>query len=208
MINYITNYITEYLSAYQPQIENGFQSFVVVSLIFSALNVLFGYKLKKLWAVLLGVGIGFLGGFILGDSIWQSANAGLIAGIALAVIIGALAFFIYKVGIFILCTSSAFSFFYVLFGSIDNEALTLALSAVAALAVGVAAIIFLRPFIIITTAISGGFGFSQALFTLFPAAVDPGSTFLGLSWPVLAVGVLTAVIGIVVQLLTTKKRKN
>lgn len=202
------NYLTEYLSSYQPQIENGFSTFVVISLVFSALNVLLGYKLTRLWAVLLGAGIGFVTGFILGDSIWQSSTAGLIAGIVLAVIIGALAFFIYKAGIFILCGSSAFSFFYSLLNGFDNEIIVLVLSGIAAIAAGVAAIIFLRPFIITTTSISGGLGFSQSLFTLFPAAVSTSSTFLGLSWPVLIVGILTALIGIVVQFLTTKKRKN
>ena len=202
------NYLTEYLSSYQPQMENSFQSFVVVSLVFSALNVLLGYKLTKLWAVLLGAGIGFALGFILGDSIWQSATAGLIAGIILAVILGSVAFFIYKAGIFILCGSSAFSLFYSLLNGYDNELIVIALSGIAAIAAGVAAIIFLRPFIIISTSVSGGLGFSQALFTLFPAAVSTSTTFLGLSWPVLAVGVLAAVIGIVVQFLNTKRRKN
>lgn len=38
---------------------------VVLSLIFAALNTLFGYKLRKVWATLVGVVVGFLIGFVI-----------------------------------------------------------------------------------------------------------------------------------------------
>ncbi|MCQ4022786.1 MULTISPECIES: TMEM198/TM7SF3 family protein [unclassified Ruminococcus] len=210
MIEYLTNYF----SAFQPQSQEQFTIFVVISMIFSALSIFLGYKLTKLWSTLAGGGIGFIGGYIIGSIIWNNSGAALICAIVLALILGALAFFIYKAGVFLLCGVSVFLLTYSALSTfIDIPILTLILSIVAGIIAGVLSIILLRPFIIITTAISGSFGFAHSLFSLFPASTAvPGlptaaatAKFLGLSWPIMLVGAVLSIIGIIVQFVSTKK---
>lgn len=90
---------------------------------------------------------------------------------------------------------------------IDIPVLTLIVSIVVGIIAGVLSIILLRPFIIVTTAISGSFGFAGSLFALFPAATQ-STRILGLSWPILLVGAILSIIGIVVQFVTTKKHSK
>lgn len=200
MIDFISNY----LSSFQPKTSTEFTIFVVITMIFAALNIFLGYKLKRVWATLIGVGIGFVAGFILGGQIWQNSGAALIAGLVLAAIIGALAFFIYKLGIFLMCGTLAFLLVYQLLCGVIDDIFALIISIVFGLIVGVISIILFRPFIIVTTAVSGAFGFSNSLFALFPAAIQE-QRFLGLSWPILLVGVILSAVGIIVQFVTTKK---
>lgn len=199
------DFLYDYLSAFQPQTNVDFTIFVVISMIFSALNIFLGYKLKRVWSTLMGAGIGFTTGFTLGGQIWQNSGAAFIAGIVLAVILGALAFFIYKAGIFLLCGALAFLLAYpILTPLFTDNTLALILSIAVGLIFGVIAIFLLRPFIIVTTAVGGSFSFSQSLFALFPAATQTTKLF-GLSWPILLVGAVLSAIGIVVQFVTTKK---
>lgn len=202
------DFLTEYLSAFQPHSQTEFTIFAVISMIFSALGIFLGYKLTKLWSTLIGAGIGFFAGYIIGTAIWGNSGAGFIAGIVLAVILGAIAFFIYKAGIFLLCGVSAFSLVFTALSTlIDIPVLTLIVSIVVGIIAGVLSIILLRPFIIVTTAISGSFGFAGSLFALFPAATQ-STRILGLSWPILLVGAILSIIGIVVQFVTTKKHSK
>lgn len=199
------DFLTDYFSSFQPHSQAEFTIFLVISMIFSALSIFLGYKLTRLWSTLIGAGIGFIAGFIIGETIWETSGAGFIAGIVLAVILGAISFFIYKAGVFIMCASMAFTFVYPGLSVLINiQALSLVLSIVIAIIAGVVAIIFLRPFIIVTTAIGGSFEFAQSLFSLFPAATQ-SSLLFGLSWPILLVGSILSVLGIIVQFVTTKK---
>ena len=207
--------LTDYFSAFQPQSQEQFTIFVVVAMIFSALSIFLGYKLTKLWSTIIGAAVGFIAGYIIGNTIWGNSGAAFIAGLVLAVILGAIAFFIYKAGVFLLCGFSAFGFAYsALSGFVGIPVVTLIISIVIGIIAGIIAIIFLRPFIIVTTAISGSFSFARSLFSLFPAtAAIPGlpaaaatAKILGLSWPIMLVGAVLSIIGIIVQFVSTKKR--
>lgn len=208
-------HLTDYFSAFQPQSQEQFTIFIVVSMIFSALSIFLGYKLTKLWSTLIGAAVGFISGYIIGSTIWGNSGAGFIAGLVLAVILGAISFFIYKAGVFMLCGFSALGFAYsALSGFVGIPVVTLIISIVVGIIAGVVAVIFLRPFIIVTTAISGSFSFARSLFSLFPAtATVPGlpataatAKFLGLSLPIMLVGAILSIIGIVVQFASTKKK--
>lgn len=199
------DFLYDYFSAFQPHAQADLTILAIASMVFAALNIFLGYRLKRLWSTLIGVGVGFFFGLILGVAIWETMTAGIIAGVILAVIFGAIAFFIYKAGIFLLCGVSAMSLFYPSVSSLlENHTLAVILSVAIGIIIGVLSIIFMRPIIIFSTAIGGSFSFAQSLFALFPAATLGGAKIFGLSWPIWLVGSLFAVIGIVVQFVTTK----
>lgn len=203
------DFLYNYFSAFQPQTHADLTIFTIISIVFAALNIFLGYRLKRLWSTLIGIGVGFFFGLILGIAIWETTMAGIIAGVILAVIFGAIAFFVYKAGIFLLCGVSAMSLFFPSISSLlENHTLAIIFSVALGIIIGVLSIIFMRPIIICATAIGGSFSFSQSLFALFPAATLGGAKIFGLSWPIWLVGSIFAVIGIIVQLVTTKNHSK
>ncbi len=203
------DFIYDWLSQFQPQghTQVTFNIFVAVAMIFALLNTFLGFKLTKLWATLIGVLIGFAGGFALGEYIWHNSGVALICALVLAVAIGAVAFLIYKAGVFLMCGAAAFGLAYLLLDAyVDNQIINISVAAIVGILVGIISILLMRPFIIITTALGGGFSFANSLFTLLPPSMSEQQMVLGLSLPILIVGAAVAVIGIVVQFITTKKR--
>ena len=130
--------LTDYFSAFQPQSQEQFTIFVVVAMIFSALSIFLGYKLTKLWSTIIGAAVGFIAGYIIGNTIWGNSGAAFIAGLVLAVILGAIAFFIYKAGVFLLCGFSTFGFAYsALSGFVGIPVVTLIISIVIGIIAGI-----------------------------------------------------------------------
>ncbi len=200
------DYINNWFSQYQPHSHEVFNIFIAIGMIFALLNTFLGFKLTKLWSTLIGIAVGFIFGFIAGAMIWHNDGVALICAIVLAVVLGALAFFIYKAGVFLMCGIAVLSVVFLLLDACSlNPAVSLSVSCIAGVIAGVLSVLFMRPFIIITTALGGGFSFAHSLFELLPAELSSNNLVFGLSLTVLLTGAVIAVLGIIVQFATTKK---
>ena len=173
--------------------------FLLFEVIFGALNCFFGYKLLKVWMAVCGFIIGATGGFLIAARFLTERN--IVFGItAAAGIVGSvLAYQIYLVGVFFLGWMMSVAAVIAFVRSLpigDKEKLVvIAAGVLLGLIVGVLIVKFARPSIILVTGISGGISTATAAFSLLkleqPTIVMTGA------------GVLLAVVGILVQFLTT-----
>ena len=177
--------------------------FLLFEVIFGALNCFFGYKLLKVWMDVCGFIIGATGGFLIAARFLTERN--IVFGItAAAGIVGSvLAYQIYLVGVFFLGWMMSVAAVIAFVRSLpigDKEKLVvIAAGVLLGLIVGVLIVKFARPSIILVTGISGGISTATAAFSL-----------LKLEQPVLVVtgaGILLAIVGIMVQFLTTPGHK-
>ena len=177
--------------------------FLLFEVIFGALNCFFGYKLLKVWMAVCGFIIGATGGFLIAARFLTERN--IVFGItAAAGIVGSvLAYQIYLVGVFFLGWMMSVAAVIAFVRSLpigDKEKLVvIAAGVLLGLIVGVLIVKFARPSIILVTGISGGISTATAAFS-----------FLKLEQPVLVVtgaGILLAIVGIMVQFLTTPGHK-
>lgn len=177
--------------------------FLLFEVIFGALNCFFGYKLLKVWMAVCGFIIGATGGFLIAARFLTERN--IVFGItAAAGIVGSvLAYQIYLVGVFFLGWMMSVAAVIAFVRSLpigDKEKLVvIAAGVLLGLIVGVLIVKFARPSIILVTGISGGISTATAVFSL-----------LKLEQPVLVVtgaGILLAIVGIMVQFLTTPGHK-
>lgn len=168
------------------------------SAVFALLNCFFGFRLQKLWITL----VGFLIGFVLGMIpclLWIHSEHALaiatVVGLVVGVLIGLLAYKLYRVGVFLWVGVLTFGFVANLFPE-KLAWLGIVLGVIAGVLVGVLALRFLRPVVIVTTALSGGMTAAQDFLRMF----DVTQVLI-----VLGVGLLLAVLGMVVQFATTKR---
>ena len=176
---------------------------LLFEVIFGALNCFFGYKLLKVWMAVCGFMIGAAAGFLIAARFLTERN--IVFGItAAAGIVGSvLAYQIYLVGVFFLGWMMSVAAVIAFVRSLpigDKEKLVvIAAGVLLGLIVGVLIVKFARPSIILVTGISGGISTATAAFSL-----------LKLEQPVLVVtgaGILLAIVGIMVQFLTTPGHK-
>ena len=177
--------------------------FLLFEVIFGALNCFFGYKLLKVWMAVCGFIIGATGGFLIAARFLTERN--IVFGItAAAGIVGSvLAYQIYLVGVFFLGWMMSVAAVIAFVRSLpigDKEKLVvIAAGVLLGLIVGVLIVKFARPSIILVPGISGGISTATAACSL-----------LKLEQPVLVVtgaGILLAIVGIMVQFLTTPGHK-
>lgn len=176
---------------------------LLFEVIFGALNCFFGYKLLKVWMAVCGFMIGAAAGFLIAARFLTERN--IVFGItAAAGIVGSvLAYQIYLVGVFFLGWMMSVAAVIAFVRSLpigDKEKLVvIAAGVLLGLIVGVLIVKFARPSIILLTGISGGISTATAAFSL-----------LKLEQPVLVVtgaGIFLAIVGILVQFLTTPGHK-
>ena len=176
---------------------------LLFEVIFGALNCFFGYRLLKVWMAVCGFMIGAAAGFLIAARFLTERN--IVFGItAAAGIVGSvLAYQIYLVGVFFLGWMMSVAAVIAFVRSLpigDKEKLVvIAAGVLLGLIVGVLIVKFARPSIILLTGISGGISTATAAFSL-----------LKLEQPVLVVtgaGIFLAIVGILVQFLTTPGHK-
>lgn len=134
-------------------------------LVFSLLNCFFGYRLRKLWSV----AAGFLAGIAAGTALCihfqiSSAPLTLLAALGGGIVCAALAFLLYRAGLFFLCAGLTFFVLYRLLSPASAAALAACLLIGAV--VGLTALFKKRLTVSLATAIGGGFGASEFLLDL------------------------------------------
>lgn len=172
----------------------------VIALIFALIGCFFGYKLSRLFMSITG----FIAGAILGQMVASQflhveGFASVLCIILGGAIIAALAFWIYRIGIFILCFTLAFSAAGTLF-SFEGD-IQFFVNIIAGLIVGVLAVKYMRPVIILTSAIVCG----SSAAGLLPGVMEyMGITTLSSMNSSATLTLALCVLGIAVQFLTTK----
>ena len=164
--------------------------------LFALANCFFGYRLQKLWIALIGFFIGLILGFGIGVALLH-LNAGLafLIGAVLGVLLGLVAFKVYRVGVFLMCFGAVYTMCYSL---IPLQWAGVAVGIAGGILAGVLAVKYLRPVIILTTGVGYGLSAAQMLLSLF--GVDAFSV-------ILPVGGVLALAGILVQFKTTPAKE-
>lgn len=134
--------------------------YLILTLVIGLIVCLAGYKFNKLLIVIAAI----VGGFTLGMQITANLNVTettqtLISAI-IAILFGILSFKLYLLGIFLLCFSVTYGSCYSL---ITIENLKIIISVIAGIIVGILAVKFTAPIMIITTSISGAITISKAI---------------------------------------------
>ena len=165
----------------------------VLSAILALCNCFFGYRLMRVWVALAGFAVGAaFGGWLL-FTLTEIALFALIAALVLGVLCAVLASKVYLAGVFLLCGGVTYFTLAALFGTSGGR---FAIYLVVAVVVGVLAVNFVRPAVILSTAIGGGTQGVELVFALCGVVNQPVQ---------LVVGALVALGGMVLQFSTTKK---
>lgn len=127
------------------------ESICLIGLVIGLMGCFLGFKLTKLF-----IGIcGFLAGFLIGTFVVTDNNA--LVGLVAALILAILSYKLYKVGVFFISffngTVVAFILFLMIFKSFDSAKIP---AIAVGLIIGVIAVAFTKPTIIISTSVSFG----------------------------------------------------
>ena len=160
--------------------------------IFGILQCFLGYKILKFWIAVFGFLIfGILGGlvsvFIIGN-----LGVGIFFGLLFAIGGAFVSLKIYNVGVFTLCGLMGFLLAYILTQSI-------ALSISTSLVIGILSLFFVKPVIILSTSVSGGFAAGTSLLIILKEDSALASILLSVAF---------SIVGVLVQLALHKKSTN
>ncbi len=192
-----------------------FQLLHILIIVWGMADCFFGFRIFKLTLTLLGVVMGAILGIVIG---WALFDGGLIAmssGFILGGILGgALAFYVYLAGVFVLGFGVGFILAAPLLepfgGSVINILLVIGVLS------GILSIFLVKVMIVVATAVTGAFrvvfGASYLMggYNLFDAITDPESlsTALAESHGLFWTMALTAAAGILVQFHSRKRRRT
>ncbi|MDD6436384.1 MAG: DUF4203 domain-containing protein [Clostridiales bacterium] len=173
---------------------------MIFGLVIAILACFLGYRFTKLWIAVIGFACGTVGGALVSSRLFDNEILTLIVSVVVGFFVAMLAVYIYLFGIIL--ESLVFGALIaapILQCFIADLQVQLILMAVSGVVFAVLAIIFLKPIIICMTGVQGGIKAAQYIILLIPVALQP--------WvmPVMAAGI--AVLGILVQFLTTKDYK-
>ena len=180
----ILNIVT---SQYGNVVEKYTTGIMLAGLIFALLNCFMGYKLRKVWGSILGLVIGAAAGGIAGYYFLHEATYVVIAGLAGAVVLGALAWVFYKLGIFVLCAGLVYALANSFFSAPTDT------GRIICIAIGIFAAtmaIGYEEYVIIgITGICGGLGAIRILFSMTGKDGGAGTWLLGLILAFLGIAV-------------------
>ena len=212
VIETLTNLLTGFGRTDLPLPDlTGFAWFPTASVIAIAILGLvycfFGYKASRFIATIIGILIGLYVGFVVVQTAQLAEPLDLVVPIAAGVVFGILGFFLLRIGIFFSVLLAVFGIVISLmteYTKLDETVVTI-VAIVLAVIFAVLSVVYLRPMVIISTALSGGRIFSNELF----------ENLVHIRWDAqietmvrLGVGLLLALIGIIYQFRTTRHMKD
>ena len=199
--------LQEYFYNQFPIIEQNNLIVIITALVIALLYVFFGYKLLRVYISLLGFLIGFALGIVICAVFDLSNTTAVIVIICVcAVALDALGFWLYKAGLFVMILLSLFPIIL----SIVSEFTTIQPvfmwigSILFALVLAILAIFFVRPVVIIVTAVSGGLSIANLIINSLLPEIAQVNTVDGARIFMLIIGAVIAVLGIYFQFVTTK----
>lgn len=190
-----TEYITNWMQSFSEQSNVA----IALSIVFGILSLLLGYRLLKVWVTLIGFAIGGILGGVLAAALGANNVIVILVTIAAGVAMGAVSFWLYRVGVFIYVAFMGFVAATNLLAQFvaDPKVWWVAVIGVlVGICLAILASRILRPVVIIITSISGALSVAVNFLPL----VKLTNTYL-----LLAAAVILACAGIAVQFLTTKE---
>ena len=173
------------------------QIFFLIVLVIGLLNCFLGYRLLRFWVMLVGFATGGVAGAMGAHTMNLSKPAILGIALAAALLLAALAFFIYKAGIFILCAGIGWAL--TIYAVHPTTSLTFFLCILSGGGLGILGVHFAKPIIIAGTAIQGGAFAGIAGAHLVQLEEMPYGLLIGIG---------TAVLGILVQAATNREKED
>lgn len=172
---------------------------IVMTIICALLTVFFGYKLMKVWISLSGFFIGFILGAVIAGVFKASVPVLLIVALVAAILFAIVAFFFYKLGIFVFIGMASFiavtNFINTIYSG-NQTWLVAVIGIIIGILVGILAVKFVRPVFILTSAISGAITLATTICPLLHLT----------SWVVMLItAAVIAVLGILWQFSSTGK---
>lgn len=199
--------LQEYFYNQFPIIEQNNLIVIITALVIALLYVFFGYKLLRVYISLLGFLIGVALGIVICAVFDLSNTTAVIVIICVcAVALAALGFWLYKAGLFVMILVSLFPIIL----SIVSEFTTIQPvfmwigSILFALVLAILAMFFVRPVVIIVTAVSGGLSIANLIINSLLPEIAQVNTVDGARIFMLIIGAVIAVLGIYFQFVTTK----
>lgn len=178
-MNINTEQILETVKGFQEEIP--WQYLVVIALIaavFSALNCFLGYRLRKVWSCLLGIAFGGGGGAAAIYLVLHDKNLALMGGAFCALLFGALAWVLYKFGVFVMCGGLVYATILFIIGEPSLEQCLIAL--VAWVFAGTLALGYEAQVVIAITAFCGAYGTIHMVFFMTKIHTRAGELVLAL----------------------------
>lgn len=176
---------------------------IIVTMVLASVMCFAGYRLLRVFIALCGLGLGAVIGAVAGSYLKAGNTLTLILIALFAAGICLVSFLIYKAGIFL---AAFFVFWALAYQVLKHFSLPISMHLIAVLIgilMGILAVIFLKPIVIVSSAISGGMTLSAALFE----NILHMSGF-AVSVVMLLVGIFVGALGIVVQYKITGKYKK
>ena len=170
---------------------------VYVSIVVGLISCFLGYKFLRIWMALIGFVIGMSVGYFVSDKYFSNAVIPIIIGFLAGVLVGFIAYKIYLVGVFLMAFFGTFGFIGQLLDHYNVPGLMwLILTVVLAIVIAAIALKFVKPVIIISSALNGGVMVMGGVFKL----LNENAKHM-----MLLAAILLAILGIMVQFFTNKK---
>ena len=199
--------LQEYFYNQFPIIEQNNLIVIITALVIALLYVFFGYKLLRVYISLLGFLIGVALGVVICAVFDLSNTTAVIVIICVcAVALAALGFWLYKAGLFVMILLSLFPIILSIvseFTTIEPVFMWIG-SILFALVLAILAMFFVRPVVIIVTAVSGGLSIANLIINSLLPEIAQVNTVDGARIFMLIIGAVIAVLGIYFQFVTTK----
>ena len=178
---------------------------LAVSLIICLVFAMFGFKLLKGFVAFFNLLVGAFVGLSIAEFLKLDDTFHLVFMLVGAVLFSLIGFFLYRVGLFMVVTSSVFSAAMAVLPPFVQSEYLVPAALVAALLLGIFAAFFVRPIVIVVSSVAGGIMFANILtdFVLSKIkALDPSGATAAV---VLVLGGLLGIFGMYWQFTHTKK---
>lgn len=173
---------------------------LAVTILFSLINCFFGLKLQRVWIGIICFILGFAAVAALGAQLSLSTTVSVLLGIAAGAILAAVSFKLYLAGVF-LFTGGLTLLTCVLL--IPITWVGWVVGVLLAVLVGLLAVKFTQPIMILATAITGGLSAAKLLLGLVPVAAVAQT-----AWLPVAAGAVLAAAGVLVQFASVHEKKR
>lgn len=203
MNNSIISQLLSKLSGQVPNFSRFGMAGIVITLVFGLLFCFFGYRFLKFFVALIGFAVGAGIGTAISIRAGGNGTITLILALIFGIALGVVSFFIYKAGIFILAGGASFGLLYFAFYEHMPSPWPIVIAAAGAVLIGILALLFVRPMVILTSGLGGGLAFSAHL---IGDLIKWDASYANIV--IAALGIALGILGIIFQFKTTREKKR
>ena len=189
--------VMEYLSMLANEMGSVRIGTAWVTLVIGVLNCFLGYRLMKAWIGLAGFVLGAALAYSLASHYTRNSLVQIGAIVAIGLPMGLAAFHIYRLGVFLLCTGIGATAASVVLQPQDSLKFLICL--VIGVLLGFLGMAFVKPTVILSTSLGGGFSIASALAAILKREGE---------MKILILGTALFAAGIVVQALSAKNQEE